>query len=298
MQFGIQLHFLISCFSDLIKSPSKSDTEMNTPQSPVPQKSVYRLIPQVVSSPTYMDAFLKKVSSEKFERDPRRESAIKKQFERSSNLFNPNVIARAPSLQPKPSLLGGPVARDPRPRAAALDPRSRGSPGIPSAQQIPINDGPPQSQLIPINAGPPPLPSSNIPVVANMDDPHFKSLIEKQLQMVNESHHRTSHDDGSRRRGRDDDDRYDEYRDSRYGSSSSSRGRDSSGYQGAESRYSQRSNDSRYEPRRSSGRDSFYRENEHRPESSSSSSRYRQRSRSRSPRRMESKSSLIGAYHK
>ena len=197
----------------MMKSTIKSEPiDFNdTPQSPpkVVKERIYRLIPLIEFAPDYDLPFFKKITSDKykgdtrmefykkklsvkFEGDPRVQSVVQKQFDRASSMFGQNMPGPTVSSQPKASLLGDKphLSRDPRIRAAALDPRQRPLPvgvGLPTLPPpLPVV---PSARQIPINGAPPPFPSGAAPVqpvAANLDDPHFKSLIQKQLQMVND----------------------------------------------------------------------------------------------------------------
>jgi hypothetical protein len=216
---------------DLMSSPKITNTTnepatiADTPESPpkVAKERVYRLIPLAESAPDYDITFLKKISSERFKDDPRIQSIIQKQFDRTSNMFGKDMPAPAAKSPPqRTSLLGDKPAllRDPRIRAQPVDPRQR----PPPSQQVPINGLPSITHQVPINGAPPALPINGNPPppVAAMDEAYFKSLVEKQLQMVNEvklhdsdgnSYTESRYDEGPHGRFRVDNERYDERRD-------------------------------------------------------------------------------------
>uniref|UniRef100_A0A914Z7J8 C3H1-type domain-containing protein n=1 Tax=Panagrolaimus superbus TaxID=310955 RepID=A0A914Z7J8_9BILA len=210
---------------DLMKSPTVNEpaTVLDTPQSPpkVAKERMYRLIPLSESAPDYDISFLKKITSDRFKDDPRIQSIVQKQFDRASNMFGKNMPGPSKSPPQKASLLGDrpSLTKDPRLRAGPVDPRQR------TLLQTPIN-GPPHSQ-VPINGAPPAFPINNGPMntvqpVAAMDDAHFKSLVEKQLQMVNEfklndsdgnNYNEQRYDEGPHGRFREDEEQYRERRD-------------------------------------------------------------------------------------
>jgi hypothetical protein len=170
---------------DIMRSPATHEpvSIADTPQSPprIAKERTYRLIPLSETAPDYDISFLKKISSDKFKDDPRIQSIIQKQFDRASNMFGKNMPGPSKSPPQKTSLLGDrpTLVKDPRIRPGAADPRQR------TLLQTPINVPPPSHQA-PINGAPPAFPINNAQPVAAMDDAHFKSLVEKQLQMVNE----------------------------------------------------------------------------------------------------------------
>uniref|UniRef100_A0AC34FPP5 C3H1-type domain-containing protein n=1 Tax=Panagrolaimus sp. ES5 TaxID=591445 RepID=A0AC34FPP5_9BILA len=210
---------------DLMKSPIAHEQASisDTPQSPpkVAKERMYRLIPLSESAPDYDISFLKKITSDRFKDDPRIQSIIQKQFDRASNMFGKNMPGPSKSPPQRTSLLGDRPAstKDPRMRAAPIDPRQR------TLLQTPVN-GPPHSQ-VPINGAPPAFPINNGPMntvqpVAAMDDAHFKSLVEKQLQMVNEfklndsdgnNFNEQRYDEGQRGRFREEEEQYRDRRD-------------------------------------------------------------------------------------
>lgn len=136
-------------------------------EPPKPKKVVYRLVPLEESGPDYDDVFMKKVTNERFKKDPRVVRIILKKFEQDSLLFNKNLV-NAVNQQSKPTVTVIAVARDPRLRGG--DPRLN-RPGAP-LKPAPV---------------PARVTKAPYPVPVDVHDKELKSLVEKQLQMVNQT---------------------------------------------------------------------------------------------------------------
>uniref|UniRef100_A0A7E4VKJ4 Zinc finger CCCH domain-containing protein 6 n=1 Tax=Panagrellus redivivus TaxID=6233 RepID=A0A7E4VKJ4_PANRE len=137
-------------------------------EQPKPKEVVYKLLPLEENGPDYDDAFMKKITNERFKEDPRVERIILKKFEHDSLMFNKNLVNA--TNQPKPAATVVAVARDPRLRGG--DPRLN-RPGAPAKAAVP--------------AAPLPVAKAAIPVPVDVHDKEFQSLVEKQLAMVNQT---------------------------------------------------------------------------------------------------------------
>uniref|UniRef100_A0AC34QV73 C3H1-type domain-containing protein n=2 Tax=Panagrolaimus sp. JU765 TaxID=591449 RepID=A0AC34QV73_9BILA len=195
------------------RSPTTSTPEekvvTKTPQESNGKKPIYRLIPLAETDTDYDFEFLQKITSERFKNDPRIQSILKSQFERTSSMFGQN-LPTIPSIKPDsspqhPGLVGPSTAAAPvkveklgkDPRVRPTDPRLRNGP--PLSNTPPLNPVIPAKTVSPIpQSSPVVVPQlvatnfdvhSGVPLstqpVAALDDDVLKSLAEKHIQMMN-----------------------------------------------------------------------------------------------------------------
>uniref|UniRef100_A0A7E5A227 Zinc finger CCCH domain-containing protein 6 n=1 Tax=Panagrellus redivivus TaxID=6233 RepID=A0A7E5A227_PANRE len=156
-----------------------ADTPASPDHKPEP---LYLLIP-IDPTPTGYDAnILKKLNSERFKNDPRAAVIVQKQFDHDSSVMTLSL----PTV-PQPSPAPAPVAAVSSPSGISRDPRLRNA--IPNDPRIQRTTLRPSGGLLPTPAplNPPPVGTPVVPATPDyMADQHFQSLVEKQLQMVNQ----------------------------------------------------------------------------------------------------------------